>query len=74
MQSAGTDFGNIWGPANQRELISKTSGAMQSAWTDFEKIWRYANFCAPIQDSLQGSNGVRMANERCSKASESEFT
>lgn len=71
-----------------RERISETSGALQtsgngfrkhlalcrSAWTDFEKIWRYANFCAPIQDSLQGSNGVRMANERRSKASESEFT
>jgi hypothetical protein len=71
-----------------RERISETSGALQtsgngfrkhlalcrSAWTDFEKIWRYANFGTPETGIFRGSNGVRRAYERRSKASESEFT
>ena len=71
---AGTDLKKIWRPANLRGQIWEKYGATQTAGTDLEKNWRYANYCAPIQDSLQGSNGVRMANERRSKASESEFT
>ncbi len=44
MQSAGTDFGKIWSPANLQEQIWKKYSATQSARTDLEIKWSYAGF------------------------------